>query len=144
MAFIIQRMIAPYEMKEPISDVINYLIPKGYNPLIAQAKQQFLSDLGDHTPIDQITKRDSNRPPDAYMYPRNYRIGLERLGGFLIPIQGDLFISPEGLGFVYLLLSQPETRFHVTVGDETRRTRQLELGYMGDEQEGECSKSSLV
>jgi hypothetical protein len=138
MALIVERMVTPYEAKGPISDVIMHLTDKGYNPLIAKAKQQFLSAFGETIPIDQLTRRNSSRPPDAYMYARNYRLAIERLASFLIPIQGDVFISPEGFGLFYLLLGESETRARQMRGEEHSRVRQLEIGFIGDEQESKC------
>lgn len=54
MTFIVRTMTAPCEDKEVVSSLIIHLANSGYDPLIARAKQQFLSVFGKNVSMETI------------------------------------------------------------------------------------------
>jgi hypothetical protein len=139
MAFIIRRMVAQCKTEEFTSDLLNHLLPAGYNPLIIQAKQQFLSVLGHEPPMEAVLKPGQDiYMTAAYEMASMHRIGSRYRNEFRVPISGDIFFSPAGHGFLYILFTAPDESISRRHLEEEKSDLSLEVGYLGEEEDVEC------
>src|SRR5260221_2324175 len=141
MSFIIKTFTTRYDSNKNIGSLIAYLKDSDDTPLIACAKQQFLKVLGENVSIEAAAEelKTGSETPEIYtdLANRTYRM-LTSLRG-QIKLNGDIFPVPKGSGLLYLRLSREnEVLLEKESTSVTNTFTQLEIGYLGDENNAEC------
>jgi hypothetical protein len=135
MTLLVRRKTSPGSTKIPISLIIAHLMDKGYNPLIAKAKQQFLNTFDESIQIkdvvDSIEKEYSSKSQSSIR--RRVIYGRSYTEETMQPIAGEIFFSSDGNGLLYVLLSEFSQRRLME-----SESGQIEVGYIGDEEKVVC------
>lgn len=142
MTFIVRTMTAPCEDKEVVSSLIIHLANSGYDPLIARAKQQFLSVFGKNVSMETILQElRPGSPVPTFESDYAWRVSSVIYNADQGLLSGDLFCSPRGNGFLYIRLARSLSITITINGTDVPSPHQLEIGYLGDKVEVECLSS---
>lgn len=126
MTLYIETRTTPYEGDpRTVSQMLDGLSQAGFAPLISKAKQDFVSNFGLSLPKEPISPE---AQMDYYFYRR--RLYSRVREDIRVPIVGDLFLTPEREGILYLALTIPEPMLQRRTR-ETKSPMLLEIGLIG-------------
>ena len=155
MAFVVRRLTTCFESESALPDIISHLSENGFNPLIREAKRRFYSVFGngvhgelngelDHVQwelemlpqcaqIESGYRQRTHHEATPAFFPTGSGWTPSESRGSTSPIRsGEVFLTPEETGLLYLLL-KPELTSGGS-GEGASRVR-VEIGYLGDDEE---------
>src|SRR6266851_2045388 len=136
MTLTVQATSTYFDNNDVIKSLFTGLMEKGYNPLIMQAKRNFISIFDKNNSmdilLDQLTSGSISTTEEetASEYLRRFVADREQRARRGSKVAGDIFFSLNEEGILYVLITE------VISLDKTKKpnTRyRLEIGYLGDD-----------
>jgi hypothetical protein len=135
-------MTAPCENKNLMIDILIHLTNSGYVPMIAQAKQQFLSVFGKIDSIETILQELRPESPTVTSASDNAsKMSSAILDGKQGLLNGDIFCSPLSKGLLFIRLERAGGMSITFTGDKGSTftlSYKFTIGYFGNREEVDC------